>query len=110
MERDLKKLHLRLKTIYNNMKSRCYNKKAKDYKYYGEKGVGICPSWRESFACFCIWALTSGYEDDLTLDRIDIDGDYCPENCRWVPMTVQSRNKSQTRKIEINGRVKCLKD
>lgn len=110
MEQDLKKLHLRLKSIYNNMKSRCYNENAKDYKYYGGKGVKICSSWRKSFACFCIWALTNGYSDDLTLDRIDNSGDYCPENCRWVNMKKQNRNKSQTRKIEINGQTKCLKD
>lgn len=110
MDEDWRKTHVRLKAIYTNMKRRCQNKKAKDYKYYGGKGIAVCGTWRKSFACFCIWALTNGYENNLTLDRIDSNEDYSPENCRWVSMNVQNRNKSQTRKIEINGQVKCLKD
>lgn len=110
MDENTKRFHKRLKSIYNNMISRCHNEKSKDYKYYGEKGVKVCETWRKSFACFCIWALTNGYEESLTLDRIDSTKNYEPSNCRWVSWNVQSRNKSQTRNIEINGQVKCLKD
>jgi hypothetical protein len=110
MGEDVKKIHKRLRSIYNNMTSRCYNENAKDYKYYGGRGIKLCMSWKKSFACFCIWALTNGYEENLTLDRIDSSKDYSPENCRWVSWDIQNRNKSQTRNIEINGQVKCLKD
>ena len=110
MESEYKETHYRLKTIWKNMITRCYDKKSKDYKYYGEKGVSVYNGWKKSFSMFCVWALTNGYDSNLTLDRIDVNGDYCPENCRWVSMAMQNRNKSQTRNIEINGRVKCLKD
>lgn len=98
----------RLYRIYRNMKSRCYNKNAKDYKYYGEKGIRICQSWNSSFASFCVWALMNGYKNDLTIDRIDNDKDYSPDNCRWVSMDVQGKNKSNLRMIEYKGEMVCL--
>lgn len=110
MDEKTKQIYKRLRSIYNNMIRRCYKENVKDYKYYGGKGVKVCRTWKNSFACFCIWALTNGYEENLTLDRVNSNGDYSPENCRWVSWEVQNRNKSQTRNIEINGQVKCLKD
>ena len=110
MEESYKRTQKRLRAIYKNMIRRCYDEEAKDYKYYGAKGVKVCFSWKSSFASFCIWSLQNGYENDLTIDRKDNNKGYCPENCRWVPMSVQNRNKSQTRKINIGGRTMCLKD
>ena len=110
MDEPYKRTQKRLRAIYKNMIRRCYDEKAKDYKYYGAKGVKVCFSWKSSFASFCIWSLQNGYANDLTIDRKDNDKGYCPENCRWVPMSVQNRNKSQTRKINISGRTMCLKD
>lgn len=76
----------RLYHIYYDMITRCYNKKAKSYKYYGYKGITVCASWRNSYNNFNIWALSSGYDDNLTIDRINSDGNYEPDNCRWIPL------------------------
>ena len=110
MEDGYKKTYKRLQSIYRNMMKRCHNKNNHDYKYYGAKGISVCNSWRQSFPMFCVWALENGYNNGLTLDRKDNNGDYCPENCRWVTWAEQNRNKTQTRNIEINGETKCLKD
>ena len=110
MDNDYKKTHKRLKVIWKNMINRCYNKDAKDYSYYGGRGISVYNGWKKSFSMFCVWALENGYESDLTLDRKDTDGNYCPENCKWSSWAEQNRNKRQTRKIEINGETKCLKD
>lgn len=110
MNEEFKLTRRRLMTIYRNMIKRCYDKNSKDYKYYGAKGIKVCYSWKTSFASFCIWALMNGYRNDLTIDRINSSDNYCPENCRWVDMRDQSKNKSQTRKITIQGKTMCLKD
>ena len=98
----------RLYRIYRNMISRCYNESAKDYKYYGGKGIRMCQSWRSSFSSFCVWSLMNGYRNDLTIDRIDGDKDYSPENCRWVYMDIQGKNKRNLRNVEYNGETVCL--
>ena len=100
----------RLYRIWANMKNRCLNKKD-EYKYsrYGGRGIAICEEWLD-FDAFCEWALSSGYAEDLTLDRLNNDGNYCPANCRWVPMSIQSKNRSSTHWVTINGVTKCVKD
>lgn len=100
----------RLRTIRTNMISRCYDEKSKDYKYYGEKGIKVCPAWQKSLASFCVWALLNGYDDSLTLDRKDSSKNYCPENCQWVSMSIQNRNRSQNRIVEIGNKKMCIKD
>lgn len=82
----------RLYTIWEHMRQRCNNPNNKDFRYYGGRGIRITPEW-DDFGAFQIWALANGYRDNLTLDRINVDGDYRPENCRWVTMAEQNRNK-----------------
>ena len=93
----------RLYRAYSNMKTRCYNPNYFLYHRYGERGIKVCEDWKQSFVKFRDWALNNGYADGLTLDRIDNDGDYCPENCRWTTITKQSNNRRTNRILTLNG-------
>lgn len=86
-----------------NMKQRCYSPKTKNYKHYGGKGVTVCDEWLEDYHNFEKWALEHGWERGLTIDRIDTNGNYCPENCRIVDYIVQSNNKTTNRIETFNG-------
>lgn len=99
----------RLYDIWANMKSRCLNPHNKSYQSYGGRGIQICKKWEVSFSAFSEWAIASGYSDDLTIDRIDVDGDYQPSNCRWATQEVQSNNQRKTIHIVINGETRSLK-
>ena len=92
----------RIYKSWTKMKIRCYNKNSKSYKDYGGRGITVCKEWME-FGPFYKWALSHGYADDLTLDRIDVNGNYCPENCRWATQLEQSNNKRNNRFITIDG-------
>jgi hypothetical protein len=87
------------------MKARCYNENNNRYSSYGARGIEICPEWLESngFINFVDWAMKNGYRDDLTIDRIDTDKNYEPNNCRWSTYKVQENNKTVNRIIECNG-------
>lgn len=93
----------RLFNIWCNMKDRCYREKSKIYKYYGLKGIKVCDEWLHDYSNFEKWSLENGYRDNLTIDRIDSNKDYCPNNCRWITLAEQQRNKSNNILITIDG-------
>lgn len=89
--------------ILNGMRTRCYNPNDRSYRWYGAKGITVCDEWVESFYSFIDWAWTNGYEEGLTIDRIDSNGPYSPENCRWVTINNNAKYKSSTKLHTING-------
>lgn len=91
------KTDTRLYSIWNGMKSRCYNKNNKSYKHYGTRGITICDEWLYDFQTFYDWAMSHNYSDDLTIDRIDNDGNYEPSNCRWADWITQNNNRSNNK-------------
>ena len=90
------------------MKTRCYKQSNKDYKHYGGRGIIVCAEWKNDFAAFFKWAKENGYSDDLTLERKDCNGDYCPNNCMWVTIQEQQRNKRNSRRITHNNETRTL--
>lgn len=93
----------RLNSIWQAMKQRCYNSSNKNYNRYGGRGITVCDEWLNDFKAFYIWAMANGYDENApygqcTIDRIDNDKGYNPENCRWVDMKTQNNNKSNTKK------------
>lgn len=93
----------RLFKIWSGIKSRCYNKNVPAYKNYGERGIFVYQSWIESFEEFKRWAFEHGYSDDLEIDRIDNNGPYSPQNCRWVSRKENCRNRRNNYSVEVNG-------
>ena len=98
----------RLYGIWCGIKSRCYNSHRKKHKEYGGRGITICDEWRDSFEAFRDWALANGYQDNLTIDRINNNGPYCPENCRWVSMKEQQNNRRNNRMLTIGDETKTM--
>lgn len=89
------------------LRARCSNPKDSEYKNYGGRGIYVCDAW-EDFYVFKEWALNHGFEEDLTIDRIDNNGPYSPENCRWVTVKVNNRNRRSCRIITYKGKVQCV--
>ena len=95
----------RLYNIWCGMKCRCENK---NYEHYGKRGISVCDEWKNSFISFRDWAMQNGYTENLTIDRVDVNGNYCPENCRWVTQKEQMSNTTRNIKVTINGITKCV--
>lgn len=93
----------RLKSIFSDIKDRCYNSNNGSYKWYGAKGIKICDDWLLNPKLFEVWAFNNGYSDNLTIDRIDCDKDYEPSNCRWVTNEYNAKYKSTTKVINVDG-------
>lgn len=100
----------KLYNIWHAMKQRCLDKNKKEYKYYGGKGIKMCNEWLNDFNCFQNWALNNGYKENLTIDRINSNKDYCQENCRWVTQKENNLNRKGIIKILYNDKMICLKD
>ena len=79
--------------IYSSIKDRCFREKCKEYKFYGGRGITMCDNWKNNPLTFFNWAISNGYKEGLTIDRIDVNGNYEPSNCRWITRTEQSKNK-----------------
>ena len=100
---------VRLYRIWVAMRNRCNNPKTPRYSDYGGRGITICAEW-DSYEVFQKWALSHGYREDLTIDRINNDGNYSPDNCRWVTKAVQNRNSRSCTMIEYKGEKHCIKE
>lgn len=90
---------------WSSMHNRCYNPNARNYHLYGKRGIRVCDEWHE-FWPFREWAYENGYSDHLSIDRIDVNGNYCPENCRWISLKEQQSNKRTNTFIEYGGQIK----
>lgn len=99
----------RLYGIWNKMKDRCENPNAHAYSRYGGRGIVVCDGWHD-FQTFYDWAMAHEYTDDLTLERVDVNGNYCPENCAWIPLSMQMKNRTDTVRVELDGRMMPLKE
>jgi len=102
-------VNTRIYNLFATMKARCNNVNSQAYKDYGGRGIKICDEWN-TFVSFRRWALENGYADDLSIDRINNDGDYEPSNCRWATRKEQSRNTRRNIFVEIEGNIKSLSE
>lgn len=95
----------RLYVCWQSMKERCYNSNNIQFKDWGGRGIKVCDQWREDYTTFKEWALNNGYQDDLTLDRKNVNKSYSPENCRWITKIEQNKNTRKCKHIEYNGKL-----
>lgn len=98
----------RLHRIWRSIKDRCYNKNNQDYRQYGGRGITVCDEWKDDFLSFYNWSTENGYGENLTIDRIDVNAGYFPDNCRWVSMIEQSNNRRNNKVFTLNGKKMTL--
>ncbi len=98
----------RLYRIWAGIKQRCYNENDTNYHWYGGRGITVCEEWRNNFEAFYKWSMANGYTDKKSIDRINSNGDYCPENCRWTDITTQANNTRRNHYIKHNGKIKTI--
>ena len=103
------KSYTRLYRIWQKTKQRCYNENHKHFQYYGARGITVCDEWKNDFQVFYEWAINNGYSDELTIDRINVNGNYEPSNCRWATRKEQMNNTRQNRFITYNGKTQTAK-
>lgn len=94
--------------LWAGIKNRCYNKRAAKYPQYGGRGIAVCAEWKDSFEPFRDWALSNGYSKDLTIERKDVNGNYCPENCCFATQKTQQNNRRNNRRITFNGETNTM--
>ncbi len=99
-----------LYNTWKKMKNRCENEKSEDYKNYGGRGISVCDEWKDDFVEFLYWSLKHGWEKGLSIERKDVNGDYCPQNCCYIPMSEQAKNRTTTTQIEFNGEVHTISE
>lgn len=92
-----------LYSVWAGMKRRCYTPGATQYKWYGGRGIKVCEKWKNSFKTFYDWAISHGWTKGMSIERKDVNGDYCPENCSIIPLKQQPRNTRATRWVEYKG-------
>lgn len=107
LSRDEKGKKTRLYRIWTGIKTRCFNPNVKEFSRYGGRGITLCEEWKD-FKVFHDWAVANGYQDDLSIDRQNLDGNYQPDNCKWVTDKVQCINRSTSKFIEYKGELKTL--
>ena len=100
----------RLYSIYRGMITRCYNSNTPNYKRYGARGITMCDEWKDNFQTFYDWAMSHGYSDELTIERMNVNGNYEPSNCRWVTLEMQANNKSNNKIIVYNSMQMTMAD
>lgn len=100
----------RLYKIYSSMRERCYRPQHMHYANYGGRGIEICPEWRGDFAAFREWAMSHGYADNLSIDRIDNDRGYSPDNCRWADAKTQCGNRRTCHMLTVDGQTHTLSE
>lgn len=98
----------RLYQIYAGIKKRCLNPNAYNYADYGGRGISMCEEWLHNWCSFRDWALKNGYADNLSIDRIDVNGNYTPDNCRWVGRVAQANNRRSNRYITYRGESRTI--
>ena len=101
--------YTRVYKTWQGMKSRCSYQSDKQYKNYGGRGIKVCNEWQK-FKPFCKWAFDNGYADDLTIDRINVNGNYEPSNCRWIDRKSQANNRTNNKVIEYNNEIHTLSE
>lgn len=100
----------RLYKIWLGIKERCCNKRCKWYRDYGARGIKVCDEWLTDFMSFYAWAMENGYQENLTIERIDNDEGYEPDNCRWATVKQQARNRRSSRLFTIGDETHCLSE
>lgn len=102
------RIHVRLYQIWRDMLNRCNNPNVRSYSDYGARGIRVCDEWRSDYDAFRAWAISKGYSKEGTIERDDVDGNYSPSNCRWIPHSRQQWNTRRTYQLTLNGITKPL--
>lgn len=102
--------HTPLFAVWNSMKQRCSNPHNEKYSQYGGRGITVCKQWKHDFMNFYDWAMANGYKHGLSIDRIDVNKNYCPKNCRWATWKIQANNKTDNHKILCRGKLLTLSE
>ena len=112
MERNIthNQRHTKLYEVWKTMKQRCYNPNNRSYHNYGGRGISICDEWKNNFESFYIWSKNNGYKEELTIDRIDVNGNYDPCNCRWTTKLIQANNTRTNKYVTINNETKTVSE